>query len=88
MKLYPIKEEVYMVYTEGDPKIAEHEQGMEDRMPSAQDIHNRFPATNMHDLSIARQIWRTFRNPRIVTNDASHPNNWNAFQLVKLAELL
>lgn len=87
MSTHPIKEEVYMVYTEGDPNIAIHEKGMDERMPTNDRIlATRGADIEEVDLVLARSIWEMVRNPRIVTNDPSHPNNWNAFDLVKIAK--
>jgi len=88
MSTYPIKEEVYMVYSEGDPNIAIHEKGMDERMPTNEHILARNPDIQLDDLICVRGLWEKLRNPRIVTNDPSHPNNWNAFDLVRIAQAI
>ncbi len=80
-----MKEEVYMVYSDGDPNILVNEQGMDGRMQENTHILLRNPGIFPDDLELARTIWKKIRNPRVVTNELSHPNNWTSFDLVSLA---
>ena len=80
-----MKEEVYQVYSQGDPNIAIHEKGMDERMLDNTYILFRSPDIQPDDLTLARTIWQKIRNPRVVSNDLSHPNNWTAYDLKRLA---
>lgn len=94
--------ETYTANSEGDPEVFARDEAMENAMPSAVDIYEKFQAqkarvkpTTLNQLNVdfrclqaARNVWQVTRNPYIAINDVSHPNNWTSHTLLKMAGVI